>query len=313
VTDYKLVAALATVRPLSRGSYPKPVAQPAAGTPDPSEVSRCCDCGEQRIRNSTKNQKKEANMSTEPTFQTEPEAPVVQPFRGRPTSADGGTVERPTISTRQGTPSLPDHRGHEQSETDKQEWKRDLDERKARTADQLAKRIEKPELTAEYFKAQVEELTANLENTVETYQASEGQPNISLISARERVSTLRAQLAEAERVLASEEQKGTLLDRFRAGVNIIESTLTGIVGRFSEFVANQIIVDRLGRVVPPERLGDSLKSEIRQHVRIHDLLQFYPARSAGVRDNDGAESLINRANIAFAKLQAFKQHIEREA
>jgi hypothetical protein len=100
-------------------------------------------------------------MSTEPTFQTEPTAPVVQPFfRGRPAPADGGTVGQPSVRTRQGSESLPDHRGYEQSEADKREWERgrELEERKARTADQLAKRIEKPELTAEYFK----EETANV-------------------------------------------------------------------------------------------------------------------------------------------------------
>jgi hypothetical protein len=265
-----------------------------AAMPAVNEVGKCFDCGKHESKKSTNDQKKETNkMNAEQNFNDTGEALAIIP-------------EAPIRFGR------PERQGPRENE-DRAAWKADLEERKARTADQLAKRIEKPELTAEYFKAQIEELTANLENTVETYQASEGTVNYDLVNARERVAKLTAELEEAKRVLASEEQKGTLLDRFRAGVNMIESTLTGIVGRFSEFVANRIIVDRLGRVVPPERLSESLKSEIRQHVRIHDLLQFYPARSAGVRDNDGAESLINRANIAFAKLQAFKQHIEQEA
>jgi hypothetical protein len=54
VTDCKLVAILAIARLLSRGSYPKLDVQPDGDTPNLSAVEKCSDCGEQRIKNTTK-------------------------------------------------------------------------------------------------------------------------------------------------------------------------------------------------------------------------------------------------------------------
>jgi hypothetical protein len=88
---------------------------------------------------------------------------------------------------------------------DRAAWKADLEERKERSANQVAKRIEKPELTVE--------------------------------------------LNAAEAVLEAEEQKGSLLDRLRKGVQNAEKSLSGLVGSFSALVVEQLVVERFGRKV----------------------------------------------------------------
>lgn len=102
-------------------------------------------------------------------------------------------------------------------------------------------------------------------------------------------------------LVASEESKGSVLDRFRTGVHRVESSLQGLVGSFGEFVVRQIIASRLGYNPPRERVSPELKNEIRQHIRIVGLRAFEPVRSAGVNDVSGAEQLLKRADIAWGK------------
>jgi hypothetical protein len=195
---------------------------------------------------------------------------------------------------------------------DRAEWKADLDERKARTANQLAKRIEKPELTADYFKEETANVLADLETSVNAYQASDGI-NLPLIQARETVQRLTAELNAAKAVLEAEEQKGSLLDRLRQGIQYAEKSLSGLIGSFSALVVDQLIVERFGRKVTYGSLGPDTKRELRYHVRVDSLNQYLPHVSAGVRDNDDEEKLFRRANDVANKLDAFKSHVEQEA
>lgn len=188
----------------------------------------------------------------------------------------------------------------------------DQEQRKARTTTQLAKRIEKPELTVEYFKEETANLLAGLESTINSYQASEGI-NLPLVEARDRVQRLTVELNAAKAVLEAEEQKGSLLDRLRKGVQNAKKSLSGLVGSFSALVVEQLVVERFGRKVAYVNLGADTKRELRYHIRVASLSEYLPHVSAGVRDNDGEEKLFKRANDVANKLDAFKQHVEQEA
>jgi hypothetical protein len=195
---------------------------------------------------------------------------------------------------------------------DRAEWAADLEERKARATDQLAKRIEKPELTAEYFKEATANVLTDLETSVNAYQAS-GGINLPLIQARETVQRLTAELNAAKQVLEREEQKGSLIDRLRQGIQYAEKSLSGLIGSFSALVVDQLILERFGRKVAYGNLGSDTKRELRYHVRVDSLNQYLPHVSAGVRDNDDEEKLFRRANDVANKLDAFKEHVDQEA
>jgi len=74
--------------------------------------------------------------------QQEPEAPAIELWRGRPAPAKPDLIgTQPPLGVRQGMPSLPDQNGFEQSESDRQEWVKDLEERRARAL-RLQQRLE---------------------------------------------------------------------------------------------------------------------------------------------------------------------------
>jgi hypothetical protein len=75
--------------------------------------------------------------------QQEPEAPAIELCRGRPAPAKPDLIgTQPPLGVRQGMPSLPDHNGFEQSESDRQEWLKDLEERRARALRLQQQRLE---------------------------------------------------------------------------------------------------------------------------------------------------------------------------
>ena len=75
--------------------------------------------------------------------QQEPEAPAIELWRGRPAPAKPDLIgTQPPLGVRQGMPSLPDHNGFEQSESDRQEWLKDLEERRARALRLQQQRLE---------------------------------------------------------------------------------------------------------------------------------------------------------------------------
>jgi hypothetical protein len=150
------------------------------------------------------------------------------------------------------------HRRNEQSiirtKNNKREWEEDNQNRIARSALKV-RRIERPELTVEQFKGDIDNLLAETEKAVETYNESDGKPNLPLIEARERVARLTAELAAAKATLADEEAKGSILDRFRTAITYVENRLVGLVGNFGEYVRREIITERLGHVPPAERIS----------------------------------------------------------
>lgn len=195
-------------------------------------------------------------------------------------------------------------------------WEEDTQQRIARTASRV-RRIERPELTVEQFQTEIGSLSVQTERAVETYNESEGKPNLPLIEARDRVARPTAELAEAKAVLVDEEAKGSILDRFRTAITHVENRVRGLVGNFGEHVRKQLIIDRLGHVPPAERISAGLKAEVRQHVRIAELDRYLPKplgeAFADRIDRSDADLLFKRANDVANKLDAFKQHIEQEA
>jgi hypothetical protein len=193
-------------------------------------------------------------------------------------------------------------------------WQADMAERRARAEEHEAKRRSaiKPKATAEDLQQQLGEAVSQLENGVDAHQATNGV-NLPLIQARENYQIALAAFNEAKSVLDAEEAKGSLLDRLRNYVVQAERSLSALVSSYGELVTDQILSERFGQRVPREALSPGTKREIRYHVRIEKLREFFPKPSNALRDTDDEAQLIRRANDAHEKLEAVKQHIAAES
>jgi hypothetical protein len=252
-------------------------------------------------------------MTNEPSFNDTHEPTTIIPQVGRGFTRGSEVVVNDAIgfapSDRREDLTNPNR------EQDRRAWQEDNRRRIARAALKV-RRIERPKLTGEQYQTDIDSLLAETEKAVETYNDAEGKPNLPLIEARDRVARLTAELAEAKAILADEDAKGSILDRFRTAITHVENRLLGLVGSFGEYVRKQLIIERLGHVPPAERISPALKAEVRQHVRIARLDAYLPkpigAAFADRVDRSDADLLFKRANDVANKLDAFKQHVAEE-
>jgi hypothetical protein len=104
-------------------------------------------------------------------------------------------------------------------------WLKDLEDRKARSANQLAKRIEKPEVD---LVAEIDGALNTLEASAEDFENSYGKPNQQPIDARIDAERLRRELAKAGTRLAELETKGDSVQRLSTAVTFAEAQLQGL-------------------------------------------------------------------------------------
>jgi hypothetical protein len=130
-----------------------------------------------------------------------------------PTLSDTGepTAIIPEAAMKWGRPQ----RQGQKENADREAWLNDLEERKARSANQLAKRIEKPEVN---LVAEIDGALNTLEVSAQDFENSYGKPNQPLINARIEAERLRRELAVAEARLADLESHGDSVQRLSTAV-----------------------------------------------------------------------------------------------
>jgi chromosome segregation ATPase len=118
----------------------------------------------------------------------------------------------------------PQRQGQKEN-ADREAWLNDLEGRKARSANQLAKRIEKPEVD---LVTEIDGALNTLEVSAQDFESSYGKPNQPLIDARIDAERLRRELAEAEARLTELETKGDSVQRLSTAVAFAEAQLQGL-------------------------------------------------------------------------------------
>jgi hypothetical protein len=172
--------------------------------------------------------------------------------------------------------------------------------------------VRKPDDTPEIdFGSETETALRNLETAVETYQASEGQPNTDLLDARAEVNRLLAELNAAQTTLALEEQKGSLLDRLNASVLVAERHVESLRNHYQRLVTDQILKQRFGQSVPVRAVSSDTKRELRLHARLTNLQRFHiPGRT--LHEQITPEFVYARAEKAATTLDALNRHIAQD-
>jgi hypothetical protein len=103
--------------------------------------------------------------------------------------------------------------------------------------------------------AQVEALSAALE----TFETTNGQPNVELIAATTAVNELQVKLNEATHRLEQVKSLGTPLDRLRRATALAENRVTNLIGEYSRIVTAELLLERFGQevnVLKADRLRD---------------------------------------------------------
>ena len=131
----------------------------------------------------------------------------------------------------------------------------------------------KPEVdTARFFKdaaAAIDELNS----AGERFQAEYLQPNTRLFEKRAEVESLRNMLRKAEQELAEIEAEGSSTDRFKRAIETAQTVLRGLSQRAVSIVKNQLLLQKLGRVLHFSKLTPAIKDELALHARTSDVLR----------------------------------------
>jgi hypothetical protein len=171
--------------------------------------------------------------------------------------------------------------------------------------------VRQTEISEIDFAAEISSAISSLETAVIEYQGQEGTVNQPLVDARQRVVLLEAQLDEARKSLAVLESKGSFLDQLNQAVNQAERRVEALLNHYTRVVTDELIQIRYGQKVNFAALGSEAKRELRMHVRLTDLKQFYISRR-GDFDQVTPEYLYARAEKAATTLDALRQHIEQD-
>jgi hypothetical protein len=212
-------------------------------------------------------------------------------------------------------PEAPIHFGRPERQgprenADRAEWNRDLEERKARATDQLAKRIEP---VAVDMVAEIDGALSTLELAAQDFEGPNGygKPNLPLIQERANVERLRRELAESEARLADLELRGDSVQRLSTSVSFAESQLQGLV-----FTAQSEAVKALARKhyawdVPINKISREMHQEFALHASVISLKQFavprHPVNSTDV------EQLRERLQLVGSKLAELREHLTAAA
>jgi hypothetical protein len=166
-------------------------------------------------------------------------------------------------------------------------------------------------------------LTA-LEDSVVDYQTNkEGKPNMPLISARQKVVELQAQLDEATQALKIEEAKGSWIDQLDAKIREAEQALGQLSRSYADKVADQLTKRSIGDSREFKTAPDEIKSIVKHHERLHALRKFtlagrppLPQRLTPegkiVDDKPTLEFLYKRAVEVAETLSELRLHIAAE-
>jgi hypothetical protein len=241
-------------------------------------------------------------MSDTPTFQTEPEAPTIEMWHGRPPPPKADLVGAvPPLNVRQGA----------QESIDREEWMRDMEYRRNRATEIATKRQQMNEQASKQIDL-VAELDAELEKLETAAQAFERDfraPNEPLIRAKQLVADLEAKLAIAKRELEAIEAKGDSVSRLKTSIQRAESSLLGLHGVATKEIVQSLIDGRLGPGVPFERIPSHLKDEARLNSRVRGLDSLRHVRAVVSSGEISKDALLKALDIAGGKLAELRAYV----
>jgi len=131
----------------------------------------------------------------------------------------------------------------------------------------------KPETDAAQFYQDARSAIDQLNSAGEQFQAEYLQPNVRLVEKRAEVEYLRNALAKADQELAAIEAEGSSTDKFKSAIERAQTVLRGLYHRATGIVRNQLQLQKIGRILHHNKLPESIKDEIRLHIRNVDVLK----------------------------------------
>jgi hypothetical protein len=201
----------------------------------------------------------------------------------------------------------PQRQGQKEN-AERQGWLKDLEERKARSANQLAKRIEKPEVD---LVTEIDEALNTLEVSAQDFESSYGKPNQPLIDARLETERLRRELAEAEARLAELEAKGDSVQRLLTAVAFAEAQLQGLQATAETEAVKALARKHYGWDIPLSKVSSDMRKEFALHVSVVSLKRFASPRHPSKTDN--VEQLEERLQLVGSKLAELRDHLTASA
>jgi hypothetical protein len=112
-----------------------------------------------------------------------------------------------------------------------------------------------------------------LNSASEKFGHEYGQANVRLIEARAEVDYLCNALAKAQRQLAEIEAEGDSTDRSKTAIERAQAALRGLWNRAVAIVGHQLQLQKIGQVLHKNKLPESIKDEIRLHIRTSDVVR----------------------------------------
>jgi len=160
--------------------------------------------------------------------------------------------------------------------------------------------------------AEISKQIEALASALETFETTNGQPNVELIAATTAVSELQVKLNEATHRLKQLKSLGTPLDRLMSATVLAENRLTNLISEYTSVVTYELLTNRFGQVVSTHKLSPATRQEIRLHRRLDVLRQFEPLRTSGETNADTEQRLRLRADVAGSRLDALREHIRQD-
>jgi DNA repair exonuclease SbcCD ATPase subunit len=189
------------------------------------------------------------------------------------------------------------------------EWMRDMEERKARSAEFEAncQKVKAKETKVEL--SVFDEVLNAVDAAAEDFDQSNGKPNQPLIDAKIEADRFRRELAEAEARLAELEEKGDSVQRLKNALTVAEAQLLELRSTAESEEILNLAADHYGWAIPWNRIGDEMKRDFRNHASVIAFREFFVTTSQGVTD---PTDLRQRLELVGEKLVSLREHLAKD-
>ena len=151
-----------------------------------------------------------------------------------------------------------------------------------------------------------------IQTAAQAFAQEYGQPNKALISAKEDVARLEAELREAKARLEAEIAKGDRVSRFATAVLKAESAFAGLQNFARVIVGNSILAKLLGHVPAKSKRDDTLEAIVKHHARTAGVNAVGSAFVRDLPNNPNKELLESRAAAAAKQLEKLIAYVRKD-